>query len=267
MTTKAGILFGAAIAVVAAACGGCQARSGGGPAHRHVAVAAAADLRFALDELTAAFRRAHAEVDVAVSYGSSGNFYTQLLNRAPFDVFLSADLDYPKKLAQQGLTRGPVFAYAVGRIVLWVPASSPIDVSALGMNALAAPQVSHIAIANSAHAPYGRAAEAAMKTSGIYDRVQPKLVFGDNVGQALQFVQSGSADIGIVALSLAVSPAAASAGRFWEVPLTMYPRVEQGGTMLDWASDPEAARLLCDFITGSRGRGTLKRFGFYLPGD
>ena len=260
-------MLGVAFAAVAGTGGGCRARSGAAPAHRRVAVAAAADLRFALDELTATFRQAHADMEIAVSYGSSGSFYAQLLNRAPFDVFLSADLDYPKKLAQQGLTRGPVFAYAVGRIVLWVPASSPIDVSTLGMSALAASHVSHIAIANPAHAPYGRAAEAAMKAAGIYDRVQPKLVFGDNVGQALQFVQSGSADMGIVALSLAVSPAAASAGRFWEIPLTMYPRMEQGGTVLDWASDAEAARLLCELITGPSGRATLKRFGFYLPGD
>src|SRR5437773_3688919 len=183
----------AAMAALAAAFAGCRASSRGGPARRHVAVAAAADLRFALDALTATFRETHPDVVVDVSYGSSGSFYAQLLNRAPFDVFLSADLDYPKKLAAQRLTRGPVFTYAVGRIVLWVPASSPVDVSALGMDALAAPRVTHIAIANPAHAPYGRAAEAAMRASGVYDRVQPKLVFGDNVGQALQFVQSGTA--------------------------------------------------------------------------
>src|SRR6267378_4753938 len=127
---------------------------------------------------------------------------------------------------------GSEFTYAVGRIVLWVPASSPIDVASLGMSALKEPPIAHVAIANPEHAPYGRAAEAAMRSAGVYDLVKSKLVFGENVSQALQFVQSGSADIGIVALSLALSPTVARAGRFWEVPLDAYPRIEQGGAIL-----------------------------------
>jgi molybdate transport system substrate-binding protein len=259
-------VLAATIAAGALTLGGCRGLADRPTARHHVSVAAAADLRFVLEDLTAAFRAAHAGVDVAVTYGSSGTFYAQLLNRAPFDLFLSADVDYPRQLAAQGLAHG-VFTYADGRLVVWVPASSPIDVTALGMSALAAPHVAHVAIANPAHAPYGRAAEAAMRRSGVYDRVKPKLVLGENVGQALQFVQSGAADVGLVALSLAVSPAVGSAGRYWDVPLDMYPRIEQGGAILQWAADAEAARLFCEFMTSARGRATLKRYGFAVPGE
>ena len=240
----------------------------GGSAPAVVRIAAAADLRFALDELTALFRKEHSDVAVSVSYGSSGTEYAQLLNRAPFDLFLSADVTYPRQLAERGLTLpNAEFTYAVGRIVLWVPASSPIDVAKLGMNALEAAGIAHIAIANSEHAPYGRAAEAAMRSAGVYDLVKSKLVFGENVSQALQFVQSGAADIGIVALSLVLSPTVADAGRFWEIPLDVYPRIEQGGTILQWASHPDAAGSFRSFMLGAMGRAVLKRYGFFLPGE
>lgn len=232
-----------------------------------VRIAAAADLRFALDELTAAFRSAHPEVALTVSYGSSGSFFAQLLNRAPFDLFLSADINYPRQLADRGLTlAGAEFTYAVGRIVLWTAAESRIDPARAGMRALTDPAVRHIAIANPEHAPYGRAAEAAMRTAGVYDSARPKLVFGENVSQALQFVQSGSADIGIVALSLAVSPAIGNAGRFWEIPPDSYPRMEQGGTIVRWASSPDAARLFRSFLLSGEGRAVLKKYGFSVPG-
>ena len=241
---------------------------GGGSAPAVVRIAAAADLRFALDELTALFRKEHLDVAVSVSYGSSGTEYAQLLNRAPFDLFLSADVTYPRQLAERGLTLPDAeFTYAVGRIVLWVPASSVIDVARLGMRALEEPRIAHIAIANPEHAPYGRAAEAAMRSAGVYDLVKSKLVFGENVSQALQFVQSGAADIGIVALSLALSPTIANAGRVWEIPLDTYPRIEQGGTILQWASNPDAARRFRSFMLGEEGRTVLKRYGFFLPGE
>ena len=240
----------------------------GGSAPPVVRIAAAADLRFALEELTALFRKEHSDVAVSVSYGSSGTEYAQLLNRAPFDLFLSADVTYPRQLADRGLALpGSEFTYAVGRIVLWVPASSVIDVARRGMRALEEPGIAHIAIANPEHAPYGRAAEAAMRSAGVYDLVKSKLVFGENVSQALQFVQSGSADIGIVALSLARSPTIANAARFWEIPLDTYPRIEQGGTILQWASNPDAARSFRTFMLGAEGRAVLKRYGFFLLGE
>lgn len=233
-----------------------------------VRIAAASDLRFALDDLTADFRRKHPDVTVAVSYGSSGTFFAQLVNGAPFDLFLSADVMYPRQLAERGATLpGSDFTYAIGRIVLWVPSSSPIDVGALGLRALSDPRLVHVAIANPEHAPYGRAAEAAMRAAGVYDTVKAKLVLGENVSQAMQFVQSGAADIGIVALSLALSPTVINAGRYWEVPLESYPRMEQAGTILKWAAAPEAARQFRSAILAEPGRRVLKRYGFFLPDE
>jgi len=152
----------------------------------------------------------------------------------------------------------------VGRIVLWVPATSRLPVER-GLQVLASPDLRKIAIANPRHAPYGRAAEAALRTFGVYDAVKDRLVLGENIAQTAQFVQSGNADAGIIALSLALAPALAREGRYFEVPLESYPRLEQGGVILARASAPEAARRLRDFILSADGRATLKRYGFFLP--
>src|SRR5262245_15335488 len=159
-----------------------------GPApERPVAVAAASDLKFAMDELVAEFGRAHPDIKVVVTYGSSGNFHAQIANGAPFDAFFSADAQYPRLLAEAGLAdKGSVFLYAIGRIVLWVPKTSSIAVER-GLSVLADRSVRHVAIANPKHAPYGRAAEAALRAAGVYDAVQSKLVFGENIAQTAQF--------------------------------------------------------------------------------
>ena len=228
-------------------------------------MAAAADLRFALDELTGAFRRAHPDLAVSVAYGSSGNLYSQLLSGAPFDVFLSADVVYPRQLAARDLTvPDSEFSYATGQLVVWVPATSGLDVEHLGLRALADGSAKHVAIANPAHAPYGRAAEAALRSAGVYDEVRPKLVLGESVSQALQFVQSGAADAGVVALSLAVSPTAGQ-GRYAAVPLDLYPRIDQSGVVLRAAADRNAAMTFRAFMLGGSARAVLKRFGFTVP--
>jgi molybdate transport system substrate-binding protein len=234
---------------------------------KEVRVAAAADLKFALDDVVKAFRRRQPDIDVKVTYGSSGNFFAQLSNRAPFDLFLSADVDYPRKLIEQGLAdKQSEFLYAVGHLVLWVPNSSPLVVEKLRVKVLLDPSVKKVAIANPRHAPYGRAAEAALKSLGVYQQVEEKLVRGDNIAQTAQFVQSGSADIGLLALSLAVAPAMRGQGRYWEMPLDAYPRLEQGGVILSWAQDRQAAQTLRSFLLGEEGRAVLKRYGFFLPG-
>jgi len=231
-----------------------------------VTVAAAADLKFALDELTAEFHTNQPDISVKITYGSSGSFYTQLQNQAPFDIFFSADVAYPRKLAAAGLALDTnVFLYAVGRIVVWVPKASPVDIEKLGIQSLFAPSVQKIAIANPKHAPYGVAAMAAMKSLGVYDQAEPKLVFGENVAQTVQFVESGAADIGVIALSLAVAPQMRAAGRYWEIPLAAYPKMEQGGIILNWTKEAEAARAFRDFVLGQHGRAVLKRNGFFLP--
>ncbi|HZR22423.1 MAG TPA: molybdate ABC transporter substrate-binding protein [Vicinamibacterales bacterium] len=230
-------------------------------------IAAAADLNAALGELVARFTASH-PIDVTVTYGSSGTFYAQLVNDAPFDLFFSADVEYPRRLAAQGKTLADSeFQYAVGRLVLWVPKGSPIDPARDGLNALASRTVAHVAIANPDHAPYGRAAVAALQAEQVYDAVRHKIVFGENVAQALQFVQSGAADAGIVALSLALAPASRDAGRYAEVPLGEYPRIDQGGAILRWAADVESARAFRAFVIGADGRAILRQFGFSMPAD
>jgi molybdate transport system substrate-binding protein len=231
-----------------------------------VRVAAAADLKFALDEIVDLFRGRHPTIKVQVTYGSSGNFYAQLSNHAPFDIFLSADVDYPHRLVREELAaQDDEFLYGVGRIVIWVPQSSSIDVEKLGMKSLLSPDARKIAIANPRHAPYGRAAEAAMKSMGVYEQVKGRLVLGDTVLQAGQFVESGNADIGIISRSHALAPSLRDKGRFWEVPLDAYPRRVQGGVILSWAQDRSAAEALRDFLLGEEGRTILRRYGFETP--
>jgi molybdate transport system substrate-binding protein len=230
-----------------------------------VRVAAAADLNMAMGEMVSRFSKSH-DVDVSISYGSSGNFFAQLLNEAPFDLFLSADLGYPNQLSARGLTLPQTeFTYAVGRLVLWAPTASPLDVEHQGLRALTAPSLAHVAIANPEHAPYGRAAVAAMQAAGVYDAVRAKVVFGENVAQAMQFAQSGAADAAIVARSLAVAAKAKGTGVTFDIPSTMYPRMDQGGVILKWAADGDAARALRGFLLSADGRAILERSGFALP--
>lgn len=233
--------------------------------HRRVRIAAAADLNLALADIVARFGESHA-VDVSVSYGSSGTFYAQLLNQAPFDLFLSADVEYPRRLAARGLTiAGGEFTYAYGRLVVWMPTGLRIDEPVDPLRALAAPGIAHVAVANPEHAPYGRAAIAALQSAGVYDAVKPKLVFGENVAQALQFAQSGAADAGIVAQSLTASSAIKDGGRVLAVPPRLYPPIEQGGAILKSAGDVDAARAFRAFLTGTDGRAALKQYGFAVP--
>jgi molybdate transport system substrate-binding protein len=236
-------------------------------ATREIVVAAAADLKFALDEIIEEFQKEHPGTKVNASYGSSGNLFAQIDNGAPFDLFLSADIDFPKKLVERKKAMvDSLFPYAVGQIVIWVPNDSPIDVQQLGMQALLAPSIHKIAIANPEHAPYGRAAVAAMKKLGVYDQVADKLVLGENIAQAAQFVESRAADIGLVALSLAVSPKMKAVGRYWEVPLDAYPRLDQGGVILSATKQPELARQFREMLISPEGRETLRRYGFIIPG-
>ena len=220
-------------------------------------------MRFALEDVVKAFRQQHADVRIEPTYGSSGMFYAQLVNHAPFDLYLSADVQYPRKLAGQGLILpGSDFTYADGRIVLWTGNASGVDVERSGMDALRQPGVHHIAIANPAHAPYGRAAEAALQSLGIYDAVKDKLVMGENISQTFQMAQSGAAEVGIVALSLAIAPGAAGHGHYWEVPRDAYPRIQQGGAILKWTANPESAQAFRAFLLAPEGRAILRRYGF-----
>ena len=229
-----------------------------------VKVAAAADLKFAMAELASQFeKQSGAKLDI--TYGSSGNFLTQIENGAPIDLFFSADSEYPKKLAAAGLAEpGTLREYAVGHIVIWTPNDSGINAAKDGWKSLLDQRVKKIAIANTKHAPYGRAAVAAMKKAGVYEQVKDKLVYGENISQAAEFVQSGNAQAGIVALSLAVSPAMKNGNR-WEIPANNYPPIKQAAVLLEASNNKDAARGFLEFVSGPQGRQILERFGFSVP--
>ena len=231
---------------------------------REVSIAAASDLQFAMKDLAGQFEKGTGNI-LHITYGSSGNFFSQLQNGAPFDLFFSADIDYPKKLQNGGLAEpGSLFPFAIGRIVIWTPANSKLDVAKQTWTVLADAAVSRIAIANPEHAPYGRAAVAAMQAAGIYEEVKAKLVFGENISQAAQFVQSGNAQAGIIALSLALSPSMKD-GKRWDIPADSYPAIEQAVVMLKSAKDKEVARAFLEFVKSEPGRATLAKYGFAVP--
>jgi molybdate transport system substrate-binding protein len=256
------------LAVVALGCllAGCRGDQKKPEGTREVRVAAAANLKAAFDEVAGEFRKRHPDVRVTVTYGSSGNFFAQLTNRAPFDLFLSADVNYPRKLVEQGrAAAGTEFVYAVGQVVVWVPGSSALDLDQLGIRAVADPSVRKVAVANPRHAPYGRAAETALKKLGVYDDVKDRLVLGENIEQTAQFVESGAADVGLIALSQALSPALRGKGRYWVVPRDSYAAIEQAGVILTWAQDREAADALRSFLLGRDSRGVLERHGYEFP--
>jgi molybdate transport system substrate-binding protein len=238
----------------------CELRAQG----QQIRVAAAADLKFAMTGMAAEFEK-QTGTSVLVTYGSSGNFFSQVENGAPFDLFFSADIDYPRKLEAAGLAEpGTLYEYAVGRLVIWTPGDSKLDVAKLGWETLQDASVQKIAIANPDHAPYGRAAVAALEKAGIYEFVKAKLVYGENISQAAQFVQSGNAQAGIIALSLAVSPAM-KGGKQWEVPANMHPAIVQGAIVLKNAKDKEAARTFLNYAKSEKGRAMLAKYGFALP--
>jgi len=227
-------------------------------------IAAASDLSFAFKELASQYEKASGN-HVKVSLGSSGNFYAQIQNGAPFDLYFSADSTYTRKLEEAGLTvPGSQYRYAVGRIVLWARNDARLDVTQ-GIAVLRQPAARKIAIANPKHAPYGRAAVAAMEHFTIYDDVKDRLVLGENISQAAQFVESGAANIGILALSLALAPAMKERGTYWEIPSAAYPPLEQGAVILMSSKHQELARLFLEFMKSRQGQVIMKRYGFDVP--
>lgn len=233
---------------------------------KQVRIAAAADLKFAMEHMKERFNLDHPDIQVSVTYGSSGSFYSQLQNRAPYDLFLSADMEYPRRLVETGQAfPETLFEYALGRIVVWVRNDSPLRSHSDGMTALVDPQTTRIAIANPKHAPYGRAAEEALKSVGIYGRVKDRFVYGENIAQTTVFVESGNAQIGIVALSLAMAPGLREKGHFWPVPEESYPPIRQGGVILKSAQDFDAAESFRQFMIGPNGREILINYGFGMP--
>ena len=230
-------------------------------------VAAASDLKFALDEMAAAFRKDTGR-SVRVSYGSSGNFFRQIAQDAPFELFMSADEDFVFKLAEQGFTPDRGVLYATGRIVLFVPKGSPVKADeqfADLRRALADGRLAKFAIANPEHAPYGRAAMQALTSVGLWAAIEPKLVLGENVSQAAQFAVSGAAQGGIFALSLALAPAFAGAGSHVLVPENLHRPLKQRMVLTRKAGD--TAREFYAYLQQPAARAVFRRYGFVLPGE
>jgi molybdate transport system substrate-binding protein len=224
-------------------------------------VAAASDLNFALPELAKKYQQETGNT-LKISFGSSGNFFAQIQNGAPFDLFFSADVDFPRKLEVAGQAEaGTLYKYASGKIVLWALNGSKIDVSE-GLTALLNPSINKIAIANPKHAPYGRAAEAALRKSGIYEKVVGRLVLGENISQTVQFVETGNADIGIVALSLAMAPAMHAKGKYFVVPTDLYPPIEQGAIVVKSSAKKETAKAFLEYLKKPATQAILKHYGF-----
>jgi molybdate transport system substrate-binding protein len=235
-------------------------------AAQEITVAAAADLQFAMQDIAARFHKETGK-SVRLIYGSSGNFFQQLQNGAPFDMFFSANLGYPRKLQADGLVEpDSYYQYAIGKIVIWVRNDSKLDVSS-GLRSLLDPSIQKIAIANPQHAPYGQAAVAAMKEENIYEKVSGKFVLGENISQTASFVVSGSAEAGIVALSLALSPNMKDKGRYAEIPTADYPPIEQACVILKSSKQKDVAKAFLNFVKTPDVSELFRNYGFAAAGS
>lgn len=229
-----------------------------------ITIAAAADLKFAMDEIVSTFKKTSAGDELDVIYGSSGKFHTQIQQGAPYDLYFSADIAFPRELAKGGFAASDVKPYAYGRIVLWSPS---LDASKLTLDGLTDPKITRIAIANPKHAPYGKRAEEALRASGVWDKIEPKLVYGENIAHTAQFVQTGNAQVGIIALALAVNPELASKGGYWLVPDKLHKPLEQGFIITKRAADNALAKRFADFMGSTGARAVMTKYGFVLPGE
>jgi molybdate transport system substrate-binding protein len=226
-----------------------------------LAIAAASDLQAVMPVIAARFER-ETGIKTSLTFGSSGNFFAQIRSGAPFDLFFSADVHYPRQLERAGLIEpGTLRPYAIGTLVLYVRTSAGVDLRQ-GLASVSDASVRRIAIANPEHAPYGRAAVAALRHEQLYDRVQAKLVFGENISQAAQFVQSGNAEAGLLALSEALSPALREDGSYVVVPAASYPPIEQAVVILKGSRRAEAARRFLDFLGRPDIAHTMQAAGF-----
>jgi molybdate transport system substrate-binding protein len=242
----------------------CMLMFAGGVLGQEITVAAAADLNPVLTEVAAKYKSETGN-SVRLSFGSSGNLTQQIKNGAPFDVFFSADEDYARGLIKEGFAdNGSLYRYAIGRLVLWVPATSTLDLQGKGMNVLLDAAVKKIAIANPLHAPYGRAAAAALRHFGLYEKVGDRLVLGENVSQAAQFVESGNAQAGLVALSHVLAPGMKDKGKYWQVPLDAYPELNQSAVVLSNSRHKQAAATFLEYLKGRAARSILEQYGFAL---
>ena len=229
-----------------------------------ITIAAAADLKFAMDEIITGFNKSSSGSEVQVVYGSSGKFHTQIQQGAPYDLFFSADIAFPRELAKQGQASSEVKPYAIGRVVLW---SAGMDATKMTLATLADPKITKIAIANPKHAPYGKRAEEALRSSGLWDKVQHKLVYGENIAQTAQYVQSGNAQVGILALSLVVNPELSQKGGFYLIPYNLHNPLEQGYVITKLGAGKPLAKKFAEYMGSKPARAVMTKYGFVLPSE
>jgi molybdate transport system substrate-binding protein len=234
-------------------------------APRTLTVAAAANLEPVLKELIRGFEAANPGARVRTTLGASGRFFAQIQQGAPFDVFLAADASFPARLVEAGLSSGPAFAYARGRLALWVPADSRLDLEKAGLQALVDPSILKVALGNPAVSPYGVAAEEAMRFGGVFEAVKEKFVLGQSAAQAAQFALSGAAQAAFLPLSLARVPPLSTLGRHLILPPSSHRPIEQAGVILKGTRDPGLARAFVDWLLGPDGRVILARHGYESP--
>ena len=235
------------------------------PAHAEkITAAVAANFKSAMGEIVTSFEQANPGDKVEVIYGSSGKLSTQIRQGAPYDLFFSADMGFPRALAELGLAASEVGLYALGRIVLW---SSSMDASKMTLESLLDDKITRISIANPRHAPYGQRAEEALRAVGLWEKVEPKLVYGESIAHAAQFVQSGNAQVGIVALAQAVNPELAGKGGYWLIPDKLHPPLEQGFIITKRAEGSALAKRFADYMGSKPARAVMTKYGFVLPGE
>ena len=231
-----------------------------------VAIAAAGDLRGALEELKTGFEAGHPGIQLQLSFGASGSLTAQIQQGAPFDVFLSADEGFPQQLQKAGLVaKDGLFSYTTGRLTLWLRKDLNLDPAKDGWQVLFSPGIQKIATANPVVAPYGRAAEAALRHAGIYDQVKPRLVFADNIAQAAQFLQAGTAEAGLISTTQANNPVLRTAGVLWAVPADAFPPLRQAGVILQRSQCQAQAEAFRAYLTGPQGQALLARHGYSKP--
>lgn len=226
-------------------------------------VAAAADLEPVLPPILTQFKQATG-IDVQATYQASAALTVQIQNGAPFDVFMSADLGYPKRLIDAGLAEGTAGAktptvYAKGTLVLWTRKDTHLPPPALDL--LRSPQLKRLAIANPERAPYGRAAVAALTSLKLYDELKPKLVTAENIAQTAQFVDSGNADAGLISMTSALTPRLSGAGSYFVMPRDAYPPIEQGAVLITRSTQRDAAKKLLEFVLSAPVQEQLGKSG------
>jgi molybdate transport system substrate-binding protein len=223
-------------------------------------IAAAADLRYALDDIIAVYRETHPDVAIEVVYGSSGKMTTQIINGAPYDMFFSADIAYPEKLREHGMTATEPTVYAIGRIVIW---SNSLDAASLTLEDLASDTIRRIAIAQPSHAPYGLRAKEALQSAGQWEALQGKLVFGENIAHTAQMTESGAAQVGIIALSLARFPELAKHGHHL-IDDALHNPLTQGYVVTRRGGGKPQARAFADFMATAEAHDIMSRYGFIV---